>query len=457
MKRALQSLLSQKRIAGGALVLAITQFGASFCGFLRDQAFSIMFPLGHDPIGVASVYIAAFRPSDLLFQITVMSSLSVILVPFIASHLAHDRREEMDKITTSILIVFGGVFGALALILAIIFPWIAPYLTKFTGPSLALYISFGRMAFLTNALFVIGNTVGQYLISVQKYWVYGLTSIVWALCTVAGIYVLSPPFGPMGAMIGTLIGTVFFVLWRWHGAYRAGFRLNLSGSLIHPEIRQIGLLIIPRMMALGALQLQLLVLDRLGSGLGNQMVAVNQFASNFESVIPGFVGIAIAQSTFSLLSQAHAKGEHKNFRSYVRKAVTYNALLSIPCAIAMASLAFVAAWILRLDASVSILFQRLLMIYAIAIPFESINHSLLRSFYSLKNTGWPAITSVVSVICGIGSAYLAIDALGIYALAIGYIAAQIAQTICLTIALRQTTNRLTITEANMVATSASQM
>ncbi len=93
MKKLLLSLLNQKRIAGGAAVLALTQLLSSGCGFLRDQAFSIMFPLDHDPIGVASIYIAAFRPSDLLFQIFVMSCLSVVLVPFLASHLAHGKKK----------------------------------------------------------------------------------------------------------------------------------------------------------------------------------------------------------------------------------------------------------------------------------------------------------------------------------------------------------------------------
>jgi hypothetical protein len=45
MRAFFQSFSSQKRIAGGALVLAVTQLLASGCGFLRDQAFSIMFPL----------------------------------------------------------------------------------------------------------------------------------------------------------------------------------------------------------------------------------------------------------------------------------------------------------------------------------------------------------------------------------------------------------------------------
>jgi peptidoglycan biosynthesis protein MviN/MurJ (putative lipid II flippase) len=437
MRKMLRSLLSQDRIAGGAFVLALTGLLASVCGFLRDQAFSIMFPLDKDPLGVASVYIAAFRPSDLLFQIFVMSCLSVVVVPFLAGHLAHGRQREMDKILSSTMMLFGLGFGIAALILAVIFPAIAPSLVKFEGPMLELYIRFGRIALLTNFLFVFGNSVGQYLIAKQRYWVYGLSPIVWALCTIGGIYFLSGPLGPMGPIIGTLIGTVIYVLWRSLAVVRSGFRLELAGTeLIHDELRQMGWLIIPRMAALGALQLQLLLLDRLASGLETNVVALNQFARNFESVIPGIVGIAIAQSVFSLLGQYAALGDGVRFRSCLKKGIIMNLALAIPGTVGLVACAGIAAWLMRLDASVTPMFISSLLIYAIAVPFESLNHIILRSFYSLKNTGWPAVTSVVSCISAVGIGTVLLPSLGLYALAVAFVAGQIVQTVLLSMALK---------------------
>lgn len=429
MKKLLTSLLSQQRIAGGALVLALTQFAASLCGFLRDQAFSIMFPLDKDPVGVASVYIAAFRPSDLLFQLFVMSSLSVVLVPFLSAHLAHDRKEEMNRVTSSVLTLFGIIFGIVALLLAIFFHHLAPYFTQFTGPSLELYITYGRLALLTNFLFVFGNTLGQYLIAVQKYWVYGITPIIWSLGTIIGIYFLTPIFGPLGVMIGTIAGTIVYITYRFYGTWKSGFSFLLPQSgILHADLKEMGWLIIPRMMALGALQLQLFLFDRIGSGLGTNTVALNQFASNFESVIPGLAGIAIAQSVFSLLSQSHAKGDMKGFWAYVKKGIGYNLILTIPAAIAFAFLTPVAAWLLQMKAATAPIFMQSMMIYAIAIPFESTNHVLLRCFYSMKNTIKPAISSAISAACGISAAYLLVPTLGIFALAVGYVTAQVVQT-----------------------------
>lgn len=436
MKKLVLSLLSQKRIAGGAAVLAATQLIASACGFFRDQAFSIMFPLDSDPLGVASVYIAAFRPSDLLFQITVMSSLSVVVVPFLASHLAHGRREEMDRFLTSTMLVFSLVFGAGAIILAIFFRDIAPTMVKFRGESLELYIRFGRIALLTNFLFVFGNALGQYLIAQQRYWMYGLTPILWAMGTILGTYFLTPVFGPLGPMYGTVIGTLGYVLLRGYAVIRAGYRPILErGSLLHAELKDMGLLIIPRMAALGALQLQLLLLDRLASGLQTEMVALNQFARNFESVIPGIVGIAIAQSAFSLLSQSAALKDTTRFKDQVKKGLIYNFMLAVPGSVALAACSGIAAWLIHLGPSVSGIFILSLLIYSLAVPFDSTNHIMLRTFYALKNTVWPAASSVVSGATAVIAGTLLLPTLGIYALAWAYVLGQAMQTLFLTIAL----------------------
>ncbi len=431
MRKFLASLLSEKRIAGGALVLAVTQLLASVCGFLRDRAFSTVFPLDRDPLGIASIYIAAFRPSDLLFQITVMSSLSVVVVPFLASHLAHKRQSEMNNILTSAMIIFAIFFGSIALVLGIFFPRLAPHLTEFKGESLLIYIQFGRIALLTNFLFVFGNALGQYQITMQRYWMYGITPIIWSLSTIAGTYLCTPFIGPMGPITGTLIGTVLYVLCRGISAYKAGYRLSINQKILHPELCDMGLLIIPRMVALGALQIQLLLIDKLASGLGQSMVALNQFASNFESVIPGIVGIALAQSVFSLFSQASAIGEKDRLRELVQKALTYNLLLAVPGAIVLASVSSIAGWLMKLEGASLTLFMSSLVLYAIAVPFESTNHVLLRAFYALKNTTTPAVSTAVSAAAAIFCANLFMKPLGLQSLAIAYVVGQMTHTVIL--------------------------
>ena len=264
-----------------------------------------------------------------------MSALSVALVPMLASHLAHERREEMHQLLSRVILIASLFFGCVSLLLALFFSKLAPLFVSFQGESLELYIEFGQLACLTNLLFVLGNAYGQYLITRQTYVAYGITPILYTLGTIAGTIWLSPAIGVHGPMVGTVIGAVLYTLVRALAARRLGFTFRItqspssvilsstkdgtSGMLFNSEIREIGVLMFPRMIALGALQFQLLFFDKIASGLSLGSVTINAYARNFQAAAVGIIGVALAQSAYSLLSQAIARGEVGRFWVYLRK------------------------------------------------------------------------------------------------------------------------------------------
>ena len=437
-------MASQKRIAGGAMVLAVMQFGASLAGLFRDRILSSTFPVGIEQLDVVSVYISAFRPSDLLFQMFVMSAFSVALVPLLAGHLAHGREDEMNKLLTSVLIIASVLFGIISLILAIFLESLAPYFVNFTGKSLELYIHFGRLACFTNMLFVFGNAFGQYLISRQTYFAYGLTPILYTLGTIAGTIYLTPIVGPYGPIYGTLIGALIYVVVRCGACVMGSHSFQfVFMPFFNPELKTIGILMLPRMVALGAMQLQLLLFDKVASGLPLGSVTINAYARNFQAAAVGILGIALAQSAYSLLSQAIAKGEIQRFHMYLRKGVLLALGLTIPAAIALVFLAPLAAWIVHLtEPTVVKTFVVALGLYAISVPFESLNHLLLRASYATKHTITPAVLSVINGVIAITAAWVYGPVYGVYALALGFAVGQIVQVLGLWVFLRVRVRRL---------------
>lgn len=437
------SLLSQQRLAGGALVLAVTQFGASLAGLVRDRVLAQTFPPGIDPLDVASVYIAAFRPSDFLFQVLVMSALSVAMVPLLAAHFAHGRREEMHRLTSSILLIGNVAFGCVAVVLALLLPTIAPSLVQFTGPSLDLYVRFAQLTCLTNFLFVTGNALGFVLVTRQVYWVYGMTPILYTLGTIVGTILLTPSLGPLGPMVGTVGGAVVYVVIRLVGVLRSGFRFNLGGRLFHPDLLEMGWLMLPRMFALGAGQLELLLFDSFASGLPLGSVTVNAYARNFQSVAVGVVGIALAQSAFSPLSQALALKEVRRFWSTFRKGILLCLLLTTLAAAVLVFLGRVAASLVHLtDPAVVASFLGVLTLYALSIPFESGNHLLLRAYYAAKDSLWPAMTAVGNGAVAILLLWTLTPSLGILALPLGFLFGQGVQSLLLSLRLRARIGRV---------------
>ncbi len=413
----------------------MTQAGASIVGLVRDRMLTKTFP-GLDTV---DVYIASFRPSDLLFQIAIMAGLSTVLVPLLARYKARDLQKEMSDLLSSVIGLGSIIFGIIALLLAIFFPWVASHLVSFEGASLELYIEFGRIALLTNFLFVCGNALGQYLVTEQKYWIYGLTPILYTLGTIVGTAFLTPFFGARGPMLGTLIGAVAYVLMRLIGAVYVGFRWR--PILWHPDIKRMGWLMLPRMLALGALQMELLLFDTVASGLPQGSITVNAYARNFQSVLVGVVGIAIAQSAFSLLSQSIARKEIKRFWIYMKKSIVMLLLITIPGSVALVFLAPVAAYLVHLT-SILPLFTLCLLFYAFSIPFESLNHLVLRAYYSMHTTTTPAVFSVLNGLVAIAVAWLLAPKYGVYAIAIGYTAGQVISLIGLMMLLPGTVRRV---------------
>ncbi len=429
----LPRIFSQEHIIGGTVILALTQFGASFMGLIRDSVFNrVLTP------DITDVYFAAFRPSDFLFQTCIMAAMGTVLVPVLAGYKAHGKKEEISKVLSGSMLLGGVVFGLIALALGLALPYVAPLLVSFEGDKLALYINFGRIVLLSNFLLVFGNTLGQYLITSQRYWIYGITPILYTLGTVLGALFLTPYVGDFGPIVGTVAGSALYVLLRLITALRLGFKL--VSRLWHPDFPGMGTLMLPRVLSLGAMQLQLLFFDKIASGLAEGSVSINVYARNFQSVLVGVTGIALAQSAYSLLGQSAAWKNEKLFKKYMTWGIGMLLLITIPGSVALVLLSPIVAKAIGIEAIKT--FSVALLVYSISIPFESMNHLLLRAFYATKLTLIPALASVANTIVAVGVATWFSSKIGLYAIGLGFTAGHIVQLIALAVMLPHAIRRV---------------
>ncbi len=420
--------LRQHHIIGGTVILAITQLLASVMGFIRDSAFSRVFPDG----GVVDVYVAAFRPSDFLFQTCIMAAMGTVLVPVLASHKAHKRGEEVSKVLSGSMIIGSIVFGCIALIMSISLPWIAHWFVDFEGDRLELYVHFGRIALFSNFLFVSGNVLGQYLITSQKYWVYGLTPVLYTAGTILGTVFLTPSLGAYGPIAGTVLGTSVYVLLRLIDALRLGFRPSLT--LWHPEFMEMGFLMLPRILSLGALQFQLLAFDKIASGMNVGAIAMNSYARNFQSVLVGVTGIALAQSAYSLLGQSAAWKNEALFKKYLKWGFGSLLAVTVPGSIVLVFLAPSVARVMGIQNIA--LFSSALLVYAFSIPFESMNHLMLRAYYATKLTLIPALATVAGAVAAITVSWAASQRFAVESIGMGFTIGQIVVLVVLALSFR---------------------
>ena len=417
------------------MVLAITQLAASSIGLLQRWVLVWALP----DISVVDVYIASFRPSNFILQMFIISAFSVSLVPLLSKYYAEKNAKEMSKLLSSVTLVAGIVFGVLALLLALLFERIAPFLTQFEGESFTLYVQFGRLALISDFLILFGNAFGQYLITVRRYWIYGITPVLYTAGTIFGAVFFTEHIGAFGPIVGTVCGAAVYAFLRLLAVMQADFRPYFT--LWHPDLSEVGWMMLPRIAALGAVQLELLLFDRIASGLDAGSITINAYSRDFQSVLVGVAGIALAQSAFSLLSESASQKDYDRFWIYVRRGTFLLLALTIPASIILVFAAPIAAWLVNLSSVLGV-FTISLALYALSAPFESMNHLLLRSFYALKNTLYPACFTVVNAVCALTISWWLVPHFGVFSLALGFAVGHIVQVIGLSLTLKKVSGRL---------------
>jgi peptidoglycan biosynthesis protein MviN/MurJ (putative lipid II flippase) len=187
----------------------------------------------------------------------------------------------------------------------------------------------------------------------------------------------------------------------------------------HPDLAKLGIMMLPRMAALGILQLELLVFDGVASGLPAGSVTVNAFTRNFQSFIMGLSGTAVGLAIFSLLSQTAANGEWDRFRTYLRKGTWFNLALTIPGGIFIILLIPLEIWLMHVPQVTSV-FTTCLILYAFSLPFEALNQLYTRAFFAVKHTTIPAILNVFNGGVAIACAWYLAPQIGVAAIPLGY-------------------------------------
>ena len=413
-----------KNLFKGTVILAVTQLGASVAGLFRDRFFGIMFRA----LAVVDAYIAAFRPSDLLFQVLVMSAIGMILVPLLTKEHHRGDTEGIANLLGASMGLGCLVFGTVAVILIFTLPILAPWLVDFRGEQLQLYINFARIVLIADLFMVIGNTAGQELVRIERYWVYGITPIIYSLGTIAGTLFLTPWIGPYGPIAGTATGSLLYAVWRLLAVSWSGIPLRIR--LWHAAIADMGWMALPRMVALGTLQIRLLILDTLASSLPTGAITINAYARNVQSVVVGVIGIALAQAIFSPMSQAAVQGNERKFQDYLRRGSFFMLLLTIPSALLLALLPNTIAGIVNLH-HVASTFAPVLILYAMSTPVESLSHLFIRAFFAMKNTSLPAIAHVTNAIVAVALSWSLLQKYGLLAIPVGFIAGHAVQLVIL--------------------------
>jgi putative peptidoglycan lipid II flippase len=352
---------------------------------------------------------AANRVSESLFTLVAGGALASAFIPTFTGLLTYKKDVEAWRLASGLFnLILAAMVGTLG-VAALLAPQIIRYVLApgFANDPLkeALAIDLLRLMLPSAALFGVSGLVMGILNAHQKFLAPALTPAMYQLGLIIGVLVLAPDLGIYGLGWGVLIGSALHLglqipsLLRLKGVYTPSFGLEL------PSLRQVALLLGPRLMGVAVVQLNFWINTRLAS----QMVegSVTSVANAFTLMLMPQAAIAqsVAQAALPTLSAHFARGEMSEVRAALGASLRGMLLLAVPASIGL---------IMLREPIIVFLYQRgafnarstelvswALLWYAAGLVGHCIVEVLARAFYALQDTKTPVLIGTVAMLLNI--------------------------------------------------------
>ena len=394
-------------VAEAALLLIMAYLASRGLGVVRQGIFNALFGTGP----VANAYIAAFRLPDALFNLIAGGALIQAFVPVFVSYGSEHGRGETWRLASLVLNVLLVALTGLVLIGEFAAPafvdhWLVP---GYSPSGQALTTALTRVMLFHPLILGIGTIVTAVLSSKRQFLLPALSIAIYNLGLIGGLLVTLaiPSVGIYGPTYGVLAGAVCQVLVQLPGLLKQGFHYSFAWDLRHPGLRQVMLLLVPNLLAVGITSIALIVDTAFTSYLPDKssLSAMHNAHMLFDLPV-ALLGQTLALAALPTLSALAVAGQRSHLRQLVLKVVGGAALISLPTAVLLVILGKPAIHILfqhgAFTSHSSALTSLALVGYAIGLPGRIATELLKGSFYALKNALVPLLTDIFAFALRVG-------------------------------------------------------
>ncbi len=375
-----------KGLHQAAYLLAFFAFGSQMLGLVRDRLLAHTFGAGSE----LDLYYAAFRIPDVLFALFA-SVLSVyVLLPFVLEARASDKSDQTGaRLLSQCFTWFLYVYGAIALILFAITPWLVPILFPGLAAEHDVLTLLIRILLLQPFLLGVSSLFGVVTQLSRRFVLYALSPLLYNIGIIIGIVFLYPIVGMSGLVLGVICGALAHLLVQVPLVHQSTLAFSAMSEFSFASMRPILRFALPRAITLSLHQVVLLVLIGMATLMATGSVAVFQFAFNLQSVPLAIIGMSYSVAAFPVLAELFAKKEHTAFVTHLTTAIRHILFWSLPL---IALIIVLRAHIVRVVLgsgeftwSDTRLTAALLAIFISALAVQSLLLLLTRAFYASGN------------------------------------------------------------------------
>lgn len=342
-------------------------------------------------------YLAAFRIPDLIFQLIAGGALGSAFIPTFTGYLVNGRDSEAWRLASSIVNLVLVVLTGCAILAAVFAPWLVGRVVApgFTAEQQMLTVRLMRLMLLSPIVFGVSGVAMGILNSYQHFLLPALAPAVYNLCIIGGAAMLAPSLGVFGLAWGVVVGSVLHLGIQTPQLLRKGFAYRPLIDVFHPGVREVGRLMLPRVLGLATVQINFLVNTFLASGLAGGSLAALNYAWMLMLLPQGVFAMGIATAAFPTFSDLAARGKSQELRQTVSDTLRLILYLAIPSSVALILLREPLTGLLlqrgRFDPSSTTTVAWALQFYALGLVAHSTLEIVTRAFYSLHDTRTPVL------------------------------------------------------------------
>lgn len=368
--------------------------------------------------GEVDAYQLAFVLPEILNHVVATGFLSVTFIPIFNQYLVQGREAEGWRVFSLVLNGFGALLAALIMgacfFAAPLVKWMAPGLHDPEVMQLAVRMT--RIALPAQFFFFVGALFMAVQFAKERFFFPALAPLLYNLGIIAGGLLLGPWLGMEGFSWGVLGGAFagnFLV--QWVGARRAGMRYEWGLSFTHPEMRRYLKLTLPLVLGLTMSFSTELFFRLFGSYLPRGSIAALNYGLRVMFILVGVFGQAVGTAAYPFMSRLVAEGRIQETNEILNRTLRYLSVV-IPFAVLLMVLRHEVVFVLfqrgRFDAAAGALTAHLLPFLLLGAFAFSAQTVVVRGYYAMQNTLFPALVGTAAVLLSIPFYVLGMEGLG---------------------------------------------
>ena len=395
---------ANQQIARAASTVMIAFALSQVAGLVRQILVTHAFGTGAslDAFNTASIF------PDLLFNLLAGGALASAFVPTFTAFLVKDDPPSAWKLASAVANLVVLILTTLSFISSLFAPQIARLLAPHYTPAQQLLTAqLLRILLITSTVFGASGLLSGILNAHQRFWLPSLASAIYWVGIIIGLLFFVPSQGIFGLAWGVVLGACLHLAIQLPDLFRLPKRhYTLTLGVGNPSVREVVVLMGPRLISVATLQINFVVTGIIASGLVTGSFSAIKFAFPIMTVPLVIIGSGIGIATLPTFSAQVARGEMGELRNSLTAALRGVLFLALPATLGLILLRQPLITFLFQHGNFTVLSTEMtawaLLWYSVGLVFHCVLEILVRAFFSLRDTKTPALVSAGAMGLNVG-------------------------------------------------------